>query len=156
MQRQNRGILKHSQSMDQEKKGIQWDEQAIESHNLDRGNKMKISEPKTPYNDEPIEIEEEDINTVGEDEVDDHLVKASINKEQLTQSQPKKLDLNELNKKLQSEIENERKDMGSDSDQDEKKKKKHEDFIKKRNMHYNEKNKIKMALKQQKQMDDEQ
>ena len=56
----------------------------IRSHNLDRGNKMKISEPKTPYNDEPIEIEEEDINTVGEDEVDDHLIKASLNKEQLT------------------------------------------------------------------------
>ena len=44
---------------------------------------MKISEPKTPYNDEPIEIEEEEINTV-EDEVDDHLMRANLNKEQLT------------------------------------------------------------------------
>jgi protein phosphatase inhibitor 2 len=31
------------------KRGIQWDEKAIAEHDLLRGTRMKIDEPKTPY-----------------------------------------------------------------------------------------------------------
>lgn len=31
-------------------KGLTWDENTIQAHDKERGGKMKIDEPKTPYN----------------------------------------------------------------------------------------------------------
>lgn len=36
-------------SLKSEKKGLKWDEKAIEEHDLLRGTRMKIDEPNTPY-----------------------------------------------------------------------------------------------------------
>ena len=33
-----------------ERKGIKWDEDGISEHDKTRGTRMKITEPKTPYN----------------------------------------------------------------------------------------------------------
>ena len=54
----SKGILKgkneianpaHVQTTNQNS-GVKWDEKAIEEDMKSRGNKMKITEPKTPYN----------------------------------------------------------------------------------------------------------
>lgn len=36
--------------MEEERKGIKWDEEGIQEHDKTRGTRMKITEPKTPYN----------------------------------------------------------------------------------------------------------
>ncbi len=39
----------HAANLKSEKKGLKWDEKAIEEYDLLRGTRMKIDEPKTPY-----------------------------------------------------------------------------------------------------------
>jgi protein phosphatase inhibitor 2 len=58
-----------------------------------------------------------------------------------------------LNKRLQEDLERERKEMDQDSGDDEEKRKKHDEFVKKRKQHYNEKLKIREAL--HKKLDDD-
>lgn len=40
-------------------------------HDKDRGNKIKIDEPKTPYNNEPMLVEEESESSSDDDKPDD-------------------------------------------------------------------------------------
>ncbi len=44
-----RGILRTGRRASRSA-GLQWDEKTIADHDLDRGTRMKIDEPKTPYN----------------------------------------------------------------------------------------------------------
>jgi len=39
------------------KRELHWDEHAIQQYDLERGKKMKITEPKTPYEDELMPVE---------------------------------------------------------------------------------------------------
>ena len=48
------------------------------------------------------------------------------------QEHKKKLDIEELNKRLKEDLERERKNMDEDSAEEEEKRKKHEEFVKKR------------------------
>lgn len=51
-----KGILKHKEEKQEHslmppgEKGLTWDEDTISAHDKERGGKMKIEEPKTPYN----------------------------------------------------------------------------------------------------------
>lgn len=69
------------------------------------------------------------------------------------QKQQKKLDLEELNKKLKIDLERERKEMDRDSEEDAEKVKKHEEFVKKRKQHYNVKEQMRMARQMLKEED---
>ncbi len=51
MQTKHKGILKHAAHEEKKSAQLKWDEETIASQEKERGGKMKITEPKTPYND---------------------------------------------------------------------------------------------------------
>ncbi|KAL4445006.1 hypothetical protein ABPG74_018734 [Tetrahymena malaccensis] len=131
-----KGILSKKRTL--EKKDLTWDEKTIEEHDKERGKTMKITEPKTPYNNDFNENEHHDSEIDG-------LKQAEINKQH--QQEKGKLDLSKLNEMLKEDLDRERKEMAVDSDEeDEIKKKKKEEFQKKRKAHYNEGVFIKKAI----------
>ncbi|CAG9324859.1 unnamed protein product [Blepharisma stoltei] len=59
---QERAALEERQKQDH-RRGIQWDEEVIKEHDKERGTRMKVTEPKTPYNYMDIEEVNEEIRT---------------------------------------------------------------------------------------------
>ena len=45
-----KGILKKSQDLVEKNNELTWDEKGIEEYDKERGKCMKVTEPKTPYN----------------------------------------------------------------------------------------------------------
>ncbi|CAD8124375.1 unnamed protein product [Paramecium sonneborni] len=147
MKQSSKGILKKNSQHDIDmKKELHWDEHTIQQQDLERGNKTKIDEPKTPYEDDVIQQNQQEDKIEVEDEIEQDLIQAQLNKQKLQQQQKKKLDIEELNKRLKEDLERERKNMDEDSSEEEDKRKKHEEFVKKRKQHYNEKKLIKDAM----------
>ncbi|CAD8206305.1 unnamed protein product [Paramecium octaurelia] len=147
MKQSQKGILKKNSQHDIDmKKELHWDEHTIQQQDLERGNKTKIDEPKTPYEDEIIQQNHQEDKIEVEDEIEQDLIQAQLNKQKLQQQHQKKLDLEELNKRLKEDLERERKNMDDDSAEEEEKRKRHEEFVKKRKQHYNEKNLIRDAM----------
>ncbi|CAK57210.1 unnamed protein product (macronuclear) [Paramecium tetraurelia] len=147
MKQSQKGILKKNSQQDLDmKKELHWDEHTIQQQDLERGNKTKINEPKTPYEDEIIQQNLQEDKIEVEDEIEQDLIQAQLNKQKLQQQHQKKLDIEELNKRLKEDLDRERKNMDDDSAEEEEKRKKHEEFVKKRKQHYNEKNLIRDAM----------
>jgi protein phosphatase inhibitor 2 len=104
-----KGILKKESQA--KKKTIIWDENTIAQHDLERGGRMKISEPKTPFIHYSIET--------------DTLHGTSID--------PPPMVLEEAVQKIHIESPNDPQDWSSGDE----KEKKEVDFAKKRKLHYN-------------------
>ncbi len=108
-----KGILKKDGKSG--KKSIVWDEHAIAQHDLERGGRMKIDEPKTPYIHYSMETD-----TVHGSSID-----------------PPSMVLADAVEKIQIDTLPDQNDWSSGDEQEKDSVQKKKDFDKKRKLHYN-------------------
>eukprot|EP00828_Plagiopyla_frontata_P025769 TRINITY_DN3309_c0_g1_i6.p3 TRINITY_DN3309_c0_g1~~TRINITY_DN3309_c0_g1_i6.p3 ORF type:complete len:139 (+),score=50.27 TRINITY_DN3309_c0_g1_i6:92-508(+) len=87
-----KGILKKTHDNIEKAAELKWDEKGIAEYDKERGKCMKVSEPKTPYN-EMTEEQKREYEQLGKE----------LNSETVPYQQNGKIDLEALNSKLKQE-----------------------------------------------------
>ena len=101
MEPKKKGILKKRATKEASPgERVTWDEKGIEEHDKERGQTMKIEEPKTPYYADSPSEEEEDEKMEDEKELQEHLAIANNNAAKNSVRKGGDIDFNQVAGKL--------------------------------------------------------
>ena len=145
MESKQKGILKKTGSYleeEQDHMGIKWDEEVIQEHDKERGTRMIIDEPKTPYEVHSDEDNDEKLDQAPDIiEIQKHLSEADENAKLNAQLNAKSLEL------LNAKLDGGKQLHDEDDEMTEEERKKKEEFKRKMKNHYKGEAKAGLLLK---------